>query len=318
MRVAEHLFHDQCMPLNTEFCGIPVREDVLFTNAKGEPSRSVRRDAEKTLTKLQEPIRKILQPGEVVLYIVKVQVPLGTLEQLTMSWLMMGLVRAVLVVTDRRLLHINVSRSGEWRGAVRVLPWGALQRAKVGFGLLSRTLKLWYENGSKEQYTRISGGDGKKLKLLLPILLESAKQSPSSANGFEALCPDCTQILTSRTYTCPHCGLAFRDESTLLKRSLLIPGGGYFYCRLTGHGVLAALAELLIFAYLLLVLYATFGATGQDRVELSEGLAVIVIYGIVLAIEKVVMIYHCTRFVREYIPIRDTTQQQGMTASAGQ
>src|SRR5271170_7039604 len=89
--------------------GLRVREDVLFTDAKGRESERSRRAAEKVLANWKDVLPAILEKEEAVLCIVKhVQVPLSTFEQLTMSWQAYGTTGATLVMTNLRMLHFGL------------------------------------------------------------------------------------------------------------------------------------------------------------------------------------------------------------------
>jgi hypothetical protein len=287
--------------------GVQVREDSLYTNEKGEEKKAIRKRAEKAVDKLQEILRKVIGPDEAVLYVARCQSPVSLFEQLTMGWYIYYVSQTVLVFTNRRLLQFQVTRDGSWKRALRSLQWGDVEQAKVK-GWLSRTLEVNYRNGKKETYWRLSGGDGRKIKRLLESIWSAGALESTAAQGIVSLCPNCLVQLTPGVYKCNACGLVFKDERTMVRRSLLIPGGGYFY---VGHWFLG-IGDFIVEAYLLLLTVASLFLALVEPSPPSGAhqgfngptvlLTVAVFYGGVLAIEKWLTVHHCRRFIRDFIP----------------
>jgi hypothetical protein len=93
---------------------------------------------------------------------------------------------------------------------------------------------------------------------------------------------------------CPSCRLRFKTPSELIKKAMLIPGGGYF---ITGHfwfGVQGALAELI----LLILLLSTFVAA-HGKAELMPAF---VVFLVVVVLNKLLTIEHVKYFAQQYIP----------------
>jgi hypothetical protein len=287
--------------------GILIREDVAFTNRKGVEKKSIRKRAEQALDKLQEPLRKILEPDEAVLYIARATLLPGLFEQFFLGWYVAYLAPATLVLTNRRLLHLFVTRNGSWNRGVRSARWGDLESAKIK-ALLSPKLHIKYRDGKKEVYWRLRSDDGKKIRLLLEVLLPTAGGETSPALSMTSLCPECRTALTPGVYECPHCRLKFKDEQTLLRRSLLIPGGGFFY---TGHAFLGTL-HFLLELFLLLELVVWGGAaiglwplkpsSGQAHADREAALMVAVFFAILLALHKAAIARITRNLVRGFIP----------------
>ncbi len=287
--------------------GVQVREDTLYTNHKGEEKKGIRKHAEKVVDKLQGILQKAIGTDEVVLYVSRCQAPVSLFEQFTMGWYIYYVSQTVLVFTNRRLLQIQVKRDGSWRKALRALPWGDVEEAKIK-GWLSPALRLKYRNGQKETYWRLGGGDGRTIKVLLARLFSAGALESSAAQGIASLCPSCLAVLTPGVYKCHACGLAFKDEGTMVRRSLLIPGGGYFY---VGHWLLG-MGDFIVEAYLLLMtvifLLAALGmpepspAPGEEPAGRSAALFIALFFGGILAVEKWFTVHHCRRLVRDFIP----------------
>lgn len=290
--------------------GVPVREDCAFTNHQGEESKGVRKRAEKTLVSLQAMLSKVLEPEETVLYLARGQAPASVFEQLAFGWYIYKVTGAVLVFTNRRLLDVRIKPKGlfaqdfEWTLRLRSIRWGDLADAKVS-GWLSPALALKYRTGKKESYWKLNRGDAKKMRVLLAALLPGAATESTPAQGVVSLCPTCFAVLTPQVYQCSQCGQLFKDEKTMVRRSLLIPGGGYFY---TGHTFLAV-GDFVAEAYLLLLLLIFLAALliPSDNPQSGEAPGFWAAAGVVaaiLAVEKWGTIHHCRRFIRDFIPTK--------------
>ena len=290
--------------------GVRVREDTLYTNHKGAEKKGVRKQAEKNVEKLQEILRKMLAQDEVVLYVARCQAPVSAFEQMTLGWYIYYATRAVLVLTNRRLLHFLVKSDGAWKKRLRVVSWGDIELAKVK-GWFSRTLELKYRDGKKETYWKMRGDDARKIKMLVPAILAAGSVESTAAQSVVSLCPGCLAQLTPQVYQCANCRAEFKDEKTMVRRSLLIPGGGYFYI---GYWFLG-IGDFLVEAYLLIVtiifLVVAAGGMPDPFVESGEApatggvaLGAAIFVGVILAVEKWLTIHHCRRFIREFIPTK--------------
>jgi len=289
--------------------GLRVREDVLFTDAKGQESEGSRRKAEKVLAKWKDVLPGILEKDEAVLYIVKhCQMPLSAFEQLTMSWQAQGSTGVTLVLTNVRLLHFGLSGSSKWTRVLKIVRWGDLTDAKVK-GWLVRVLELRYASG-KERYSRLPFGAAKKVKDILAAVMPASRAEMTGAQGMQSLCPNCRAALTARSYQCLQCGLAFRDEKKLLQRTILVPGGGYFYSGMTLAGVFSWIGEgiflLLTLWYFAMALNLVPPARNDDGRIMASG-ELWTVGGtclIVVAIHKLVEYRHALRRIRSFLPVQ--------------
>ena len=302
--------HQNVPPQLVPHDGVAVREDCAFTNDKGEESKGVRKRAEKALASLRVVLSKVLEPEETVLYLARSQAPVTLFEQFAFGWYIYKVTGTVLVFTNRRLLDVRIKPKGlfspdfEWTLCLRSLRWGDLAEAKVS-GWLSPTLVLKYRSGKKETYWKLDRGDAKKMKVLVAALLSGAATELTPAQGMVSLCPTCFSVLTPQMYQCSQCGQLFKDEKTMVRRSLLIPGGGYFY---TGQTFLA-IGDFVAEAYLLLLLLIFLAALliPSDNPQPGEAAGLWAGAGVVaaiLAVEKWGTIHHCRRFIRDFIPTK--------------
>ena len=300
--------HAEQSPRLSSHFGALVREDVAFANHKGVEKGGIRKRTEQALEKLQEPLRKFWEPDEAVFCIARAQIMPSGFEQFFLGWHAMFLAPAVLVLTNRRLLHLLVERNGTWKKSLRCTPWGNVEEAKAT-GFLGARLNIKYRDGKKEVYSALARNDAKKIQLLLETLIPAAMGETSSALSMTSLCPECRSPLTPGVYECPHCRIAFKDEKTAMQRSWLIPGGGFFY---TGHvllGLLHALVEvILIFTvgYWVLVglgIVPPDTDPGEAPMDKASALVVAAMIGGILALDKWVMATVARKQVRNYIPL---------------
>ncbi|HEV2112842.1 MAG TPA: PH domain-containing protein [Terriglobales bacterium] len=265
------------------------------------------------MQKLQPALQQMLLPEESVLFIARCQSPLSALEQLTAAAWTAMLAAAAIVVTSSRILFIPVKRDGTWRESVRSVKWGDVTDVKAK-GWLSASLAFTLRNGSKLTYTRLRKADAKKLASIAPALLQAASGEISADQGVVQLCPDCRANLVPQVYSCKGCALTFKNEKSMILRSIFLPAGGYFY---TGHPLIALIPAIVeVFLLLEIVLIVLGGLKSPQAVAGLIG--VLVYFAIVWAIESIVTIFHCRRYIREFIPEkRDPSRQQALGAMAG-
>ena len=305
MPAADLVIHSNHAPRVDSAAGVRLRWDTVYSNHKGDEKKSIRKRADKAIGKLQDILRKVLRPDEVVLYLARAQAPVNMVEQLTFGWYIYYVTGTFLVLTNRRLLHFLVKRDGSWKRSLRSVHWGDVEEAKVR-GWLSPQLKLKYRNGKKETYWGLRRDDAKKINVLLQALLLGSLGEVTATHTTVSLCPECLAELRPGLYQCSQCHLTFKDEKTLIRRSLFIPGGGYFY---TGHWFLAFgdfFAEaILLLVLAMLVVNALIPSAPQPGEPAPDPVSAWVAVGFVafvLAVEKLLTVYHCRRFIREFMP----------------
>jgi predicted RNA-binding Zn-ribbon protein involved in translation (DUF1610 family) len=279
--------------------GVRTRIDIAFTNKAGIEKKAIRKDAEKMLKKLAPALQRLLTQDEFVVYLAGACAPMSGVEQWTFGYFAQFVSRVVLVFTNQRLLAFRVNHNGDWRKSLRGCALGDVQSAKLS-GWLVRYLKLQYANGKKESYWALKLRDKAKLAAMLPKLLEASAGAQTHAQAMQPLCPACAAVLVERQYECRACGQKFRSEDSLWWRSF-IPGGGYFYAKQNGMGVLHAIFDTFITIDFLMVIFAAFAAKSKDKTQdFWIGVAFITF---ILLFERLVALWHARRFVREFIPI---------------
>lgn len=273
---------------------LPVNRDICFSDHKQRQKKRIQKLEEKILDKVGPFLKQFLEPDEVIQYATPACSPVSIFEQVTTGAIALSYMRkCVLVITNKRILHIPVKFDLKPKNAISEIRYGDIQEFKMKGGL-SRLLWLKYKSGKKEQFQFIPYGS--KLKSLLPELIKSGEPTASKERHF--LCPKCKTILKKHSYTCPQCRLEFKDETKALKNSIIYPGGGYFYTNHPVVGTLDALAETIFLIAVVSSLVVIFLA-GGDR----DAYANLALFGFLLVWEKVVSVYHAKHYVTEYIPL---------------
>ena len=123
-----------------------------------------------------------------------------------------------------------------------------------------------------------------------------------------SFCPECRTPLTREVYECGNCRMKFKDEKTLLKLSMFIPGGGLFY---TGHlllGLLHAMTDLILILVAVRWSMVALGiahpapTSGQAAGGKATALIVVAFMAALLAFHKWMVIRVSRKLVRNYIP----------------
>lgn len=304
------LIHETQIPKQVSANGISIREDTLYTNAKGEADERSRKRAEEALSSLSEVLPSLLEPNEAVLYVVKsCQAPVGVLEQLLLGWYIYRVTATRLVFTNLRLLHFGLVSEKKWDRTLKSARWGDVLEAKTK-GWLNRLLKLKYANGKREQYWRLRRKDSQKVKVILDGVMPLSRAETTPAQGMQSLCPNCRATLTPRTYQCLSCGLKFKDEKTLLRRTLLIPGGGYLYSGFTLLGGITFLTEgaftLALIYYVLMALGIAAPETSPNGRPTQTGIfwGAAGFFAVILGLNKALEYVHSRRVIQKFLPLK--------------
>jgi hypothetical protein len=281
-----------------------INEESCFTDIKGKQKPRLRKQLSKLLGKATPLLRRTLEPDEEIQYIAPAISPYSALEILTTGWVITVIRRCLLVVTDRRILHLPTKSDFTPRTSLAQIRFADLEEAKITGGL-GKKLKMQYRNGTKESFTGFPGKVANKLSALLAG--RAGQGTPTALAGRHHLCPRCRHPLTTESFTCTSCQLVFKDQKKATRYSLLIPGGGYFY---TGHPVMGAL-DALVELFFLLAFLGGFVLLAEGDVE---AVSVLVMFGVLLGLEKLLTIYHSRHYVTEFLPAKpqtvlsDTTQ----------
>jgi hypothetical protein len=270
---------------------LPIDENVIFTDHKGVHRKGLERRQARLLKKVAF-IAPFLEEGEEILQVTTGCSPVSMIEQLLTGWIVFYLKRSLLLFTNQRIFHVPTKTDFSYRNSISQICYANCK----SLAMKRRALVVRYEDDSKEKFFYIPRREAKRLKAMLPSV---SKQGLRSRVGKRVhLCPRCTKELTQGVYTCSNCQLEFKSRTDGRKISLLWPGGGYFYTRHPFIGMGDAIAEsMLIFLLVCGVLDAVGG-----EVPSEQGWGVAGVMAVLLAVEKLISVYHADHFIKEYLP----------------
>lgn len=267
--------------------GLPIDAAKMFADHKGVHKPGIEKKQRKLVKKLDF-LSEFLEEGEQLLAVTTAVSPTSFLEQWTTGFIFVYLKRCMLVFTDRRVFHIPTTAGFKYRSSVAEIRYGDLQSIQQK----GSRLKVTYESGQKDLFLYVRRSERKKIRALLDSV--NLQGAPGNGRGRLHLCPDCTTQLEADNYECPNCSLEFKNRKTALKRSWLIPGGGYFY---TGHpflGIADAFFEIILIAAIVAMLIP--GPTSSPG-DYTAAIAL----GVLLLVEKLITVYHANHFIKEYL-----------------
>jgi hypothetical protein len=151
-----------------------------------------------------------------------------------------------------------------------------------------------YRDGRRESFPYLGRSEVRKLIRLLPRLPIGSGE-PSEDPHRTALCPQCHHPLADGCTQCPACSLAFKTGLKARLRSLLLPGGGYFYSRNPLPGMVSAGVEILL-----------MGIYVVTCVDVGNGLeythSFLPIMGLAYLAMKLITAFHAHLLVQSSIP----------------
>lgn len=281
---------------NKTVMGLPAKKEFMFTSAKGVEKKGIKKRQTELLKKL-EFLQRFLRPDEEIYLVTTGCSPISLLEQLTTGLVVFYIRRAFLVFTNKRILHIPTTVGYKFRHSISQINFNDCASLDMSWG----TLKVKYKNGKKENFIKIGGGERAKIKQFLQKL--NLKSEPSKHKQRFHRCPSCARSLTTGVFSCPACKLEFKSRSRAMLLSLLIPGGGYFY---TGHWFLGLMDFVVEAGLTLLAIVTVVQPDPGDPDPASTAMFLLVI----LAIEKLITIYHAVHYVGEFIPVHTNYKQR--------
>ncbi len=263
--------------------GLKIDSATMFADHQGVHKPRIEKKQRKLAEKVTF-LKDVLEDGEQLLAITTAVSPTSFIEQWTTGLVFVYIKRCMLVFTDRRVFHIPTTAGFDYRESLAEIRYGDLESIEQK----GSRLKIAYKTGAKDLFLYVRGSERKKIRALLQAGDRLA--SPGATGNRTHLCPKCTHVLEVDRFDCPGCGKEFKSRTKARNLSLWLPGGGYFY---TGHpflGLMDAMIELLF-----LVIVAGSLIDGEWSVA--------GIFGVLLALEKSITVYHANHFVKEYLPV---------------
>ena len=150
--------HPGKSPQTVDRSRLVVREDTLYSDAKGNERSLIRADAEDVIERLGEFLGRLIEPGEGIFYISRAQVMAGAFEQFFLGWLgSISMPRALPIFTTRQIISVRIGNKGlqrwVWDRGVRIARWEDLDSEQAK-GFINRVLVLKLRNGGKALYGR--------------------------------------------------------------------------------------------------------------------------------------------------------------------
>jgi hypothetical protein len=300
------MVHENVMPEIAKNGTLELRQDVLGRDYKGKSSKAIAKRTSGLIKKLQPALGKFLESGEQVLYVARVQRHASALIQYTMGWYIYYASATVIVLTNRRLLHLRVRSNNQWDKGVRSCAWSEIESAQVK-GWPSRALRLKFKNGTKYRYWRILRADALNIKKILPLLFETHEGAPQESGAMTSLCPDCKHVLAAEIEHCPGCGLSFKVKKTMYWLSL-VPSAAYIYTRRWFLAFGDLIGQSYGYALLLLAVFGFIGAAlgwknaNGKPVTMSESVPLLIVGLMIFGLDVIICIHHNNYFIEDFIP----------------
>ncbi|MEJ2157964.1 MAG: hypothetical protein P8X96_21755 [Desulfobacteraceae bacterium] len=269
--------------------GVPVDRKIIFSDHKGRYKNRIEKRQRKLIVKTTF-IKFFLLHNECIRCLTTGYSPISALEQVFTGLAFLFFKRAIFVFTDKRILHIPTRFNRSSFGAVSQI-W---YEDCANINLKGRTLIVKYKNGSEEQFPYIGRKERKKLKVLLAAIQLKPKAA-GNLNARVSLCPSCTNVLDPKSDHCPTCKLKFKSGFQAKLRSLLIPGGGYFYSRHSILGTLLGIVEIALVTKLILD-----GIAWNEGFTVDLGFMALVAFTLMAA--KLISAYHTEQLTKKFIP----------------
>lgn len=216
---------------------------TLYPENDGFLGRRAKARRAKLLAGLGDVLQRALAPGETVRYVAR-----GVRYHLV-EHVFGGAAVAqyhnmtAIVVTDRRLLLVQLGRAGKARDVKNEVPLAAIREARKGF----LAFRIQLADGTKLRFVSLPGADRKRLEALLPRASGPTSPEPSLVH----LCPACLRPVPGKVGTalvCPQqdCRVPFRDPRKAARLSAFVPGLGDLYLRHHFFGSLEFLGSMVM------------------------------------------------------------------------
>lgn len=259
--------------LDTAGRDLPIDAEAAFPEGDGFLERRAASARAKLLAGLRQMLLVALEPGERIRYAAR-----GVdRAAVAGSYLVQLANQTAIVLTDRRLLMVQVDRKGAPRDVKNQARLGAIRVARAG--ALS-PLEVRLHDGTRLRWAQVPRRDRRTLVERLPERVPAEPAGPGPS--LEHLCPACLKLVPGRageTRVCPNpsCRIPFRDPGRAILLSVLLPGLGELYLR---HHLLGSVGFLVSLGLLALVAFwaiqaAVIGTGSSETVALLVPAAIV-------------------------------------------
>ena len=275
--------------MGPQIFGLPVDRETLFSNHKKIYKKRIENRQRKLIVKLPF-LKPFLKGGEKILLVSTGYSPITSLAQYVTGFLFVYLKRSLFVFTNHRIFHVLATPNYQYKDSIAQIYYDGCRSISLKGG----TLVVEYAKfGQMEKFKAIALSERKKIKALL-------KAKPFSGTKTQLgerfhLCPQCTHPLSIGKYVCDSCQLKFKNKIVAYIIAILFPGGGYFYTRHYLIGLLNAIVEIFLLAYIAVTL--------QDVLNKIDGsMKYLAVMGAIYLAVKIISVIHSTHFIEEFIP----------------
>ena len=269
--------------------GVPVERETIFSNHKGIYKKHIEKRQRKLIIKTTF-IKFFLHRDERLLCLTTGYSPVSVKEQVITGPAFLFFKRAILVFTNKRILHVPTNFNGGARCAISQIRYDDC----AALDIKGRSLVVMYKNGTQESFPYL----GRKEKKKIASLLDGIVQMSKASEGFHRrvyLCPSCTSPLEYGTECCPACKLEFKSGYKARMRAIFIPGGGYFYNHYNVLGFTLGICEIAIYTHLLFNLMSF-------KAGMAVNFGTMAVLLCVLVCEKVATTFHSEQLTLDFIP----------------
>ncbi len=219
--------------------GLPVDRNLIFSNHKGAYRKRIEKRQRKLIVKISF-LKFFLHSDENIILLTTGYTPVSIWEMLLTFPTYLFFKRALFVFTTKRIFHIPTSFNHAYRQSITQIRYADCHK----LSLKGRSMVLNLKNGECRKFMGIGGAELKKIKFLAGHLPIEEGINPNIE--INALCPSCTNPIPDDLKACPKCQIRFKDKYKATLRSILIPGGGFFYSRHPIYGTLMGIMEAII------------------------------------------------------------------------
>lgn len=272
--------------------GLPVDRKILFSNHKNIYKKRIEKRQRKLFVKLG-PIKPFLRRNEHILLVTTGYAPLNSIGQYLTGFAFSYLKRSLFVFTNQRIIHIPTTTSYKYKDSLAQMAYAGCQSILLKRG----TLVVQYANsGQVEKFNAIAAQERKKIRALLKKSIPLSGTKAQLAGRIH-ICPQCARRLIENKYECSNCKLNFKSRLMAAFLAIVIPGGGYFYVRQFLLGALAAVLEIFLLVWSILLLQ---DFSNQVPVSIIYLTAIPALYLYI----KITAVIHSSHFIADFIPTK--------------
>jgi len=268
---------------------VPQHRDALAALTDFQRDRQFR-----LIRKFSELLRPALRAGEEVLFGSPASRPLSLVDIYYQGMLAGHYGRYVLMFTTERLFVFPTRGDFFPRASISFIEYGDLDRIEVSGFISKNKITLRTRRGMRERFKLHYEDIGPRVAAEIPDRVRVGRPTERGERAF--LCPKCHSIIGRESFECSRCGTRFKSRAEALRRSMLIPGGGYFYTGEYFYGIADAIVEATLLLYMLIVI-VDVAANGLD----AKGVAALVGGTILIAFEKAMSVRHALAAVETYM-----------------